>query len=41
MAATYFGIDCAKWQGAIDWVKVKKAGVQFAILKVTQKNNTV
>ena len=41
MAATYFGIDCAKWQGAIDWAKVKKAGVQFAILKVTQKNNTV
>ena len=41
MAATYFGIDCAKWQGAIDWVKVKKAGVQFAILKVTQKDNTV
>lgn len=39
--ATYFGIDCAKWQGAIDWAKVKKAGVQFAILKVTQKNNTV
>ena len=38
---TYFGIDCAKWQGAIDWTKVKKAGVQFAILKVTQKNNTV
>lgn len=41
MAATYFGIDCAKWQGAIDWAKVKKAGVQFTILKVTQKDNTV
>ena len=41
MATTYFGIDCAAWQGTIDWAKVKKAGVQFAILKVTQKNNTV
>ena len=41
MAAAYFGIDCAKWQGTIDWAKVKNAGVKFAILKVTQKNNTV
>lgn len=41
MAATYFGIDCAKWQGTIDWAKVKNAGVKFAILKATQKNNTV
>ena len=37
----YFGIDCAQWQGVIDWEKVKKDGVKFAILKVTQKNNTV
>ena len=35
----YFGIDCAKWQGDIDWAKVKSDGVKFAILKVTQKNN--
>ena len=41
MATAYFGIDCAKWQGTIDWAKVKNAGVKFAILKVTQKNNTV
>ena len=41
MAATYFGIDCANWQGTIDWAKVKKAGVQFAILKVTRKENTI
>jgi len=39
--AEYLGIDCAKWQGKIDWAKVKKAGIQFAILKVTQKNNAV
>lgn len=25
----YLGIDVAKWQGVIDWVKVKKAGVKF------------
>ena len=37
--ATYFGIDCAKWQGTINWVKVKSAGVQVAILKATDKNN--
>lgn len=35
------GIDVAKWQGAIDWVKVKAAGIAFAILKVTQKDNQV
>ena len=37
----YLGIDVAKWQGNINWAKVKKAGVKLAILKVTQKNNTV
>lgn len=36
-----YGIDVAKWQGTIDWAKVKKAGKQFAILKVTQKDNAV
>lgn len=33
-----FGIDVAKWQGVIDWAKVKK---DFAILKVTCKNNSI
>ena len=37
--ATYFGIDCAKWQGTINWAKVRAAGVQVAILKATDKNN--
>lgn len=27
------GIDVSKWQGKIDWAKVKAAGVQFAILR--------
>ena len=33
-----FGIDVAKYQGDIDWSKVKK---NFAILKVTRQNNSV
>lgn len=27
------GIDVSKWQGKIDWAKVKAAGVQFALLR--------
>lgn len=27
------GIDVSKWQGDIDWDKVKKSGIQFAILR--------
>lgn len=33
------GIDTAKWNGLIDWKKVKEAGIEFAILKVTRKDN--
>ncbi|MCM1568176.1 MAG: hypothetical protein NC081_01865 [Roseburia sp.] len=28
------GIDVSKWQGEIDWDKVKNAGVEFAIVRV-------
>lgn len=28
------GIDVSHWQGTIDWNKVKKAGIEFAIIKV-------
>lgn len=31
------GIDVAKWNGIIDWKKVKESGVEFAILKVINK----
>ena len=31
------GIDVAKWNGVIDWKKVKNAGVQFAIIKAINK----
>lgn len=33
------GIDVAKWNGNIDWNKVKAAGVEFAVLKVINKSN--
>lgn len=31
------GIDVSSYQGAIDWNKVKWAGVQFAILKSSER----
>lgn len=31
------GIDVAKWNGNIDWKKVKNSGVEFAILKAINK----
>jgi GH25 family lysozyme M1 (1,4-beta-N-acetylmuramidase)/uncharacterized protein YcbK (DUF882 family) len=31
------GIDVAKWNGIIDWKKVKESGVEFAILKIINK----
>ncbi|MGN1014326.1 MAG: GH25 family lysozyme [Butyricicoccus sp.] len=30
----YDGLDVSKWDGNIDWKKVKKAGVDFAIIRV-------
>lgn len=32
------GIDVAKWNGIIDWTKVKKSGIEFAVLKVINKS---
>lgn len=41
-APRQFGIDVAKWQGVIDWNKVKTSGNgDFAVLKVTKKDNSV
>ncbi|MCI8392707.1 MAG: hypothetical protein HFJ24_03035 [Clostridia bacterium] len=31
---TKVGIDVSKWQGEIDWQKVKNAGVEFAIIRM-------
>lgn len=33
MSTTYKGIDVSKWQGVIDWDKVKADGVEFAMLR--------
>lgn len=33
------GIDVSKWQGVIDWDKVKAAGVEFAIIRGGYGNN--
>lgn len=30
-----YGIDVSEWQGAIDWVKVKQSGKEFAIIRVS------
>lgn len=35
------GIDVSKWNGIIDWAKVKADGVSFAILKVISKSGNV
>ena len=34
-AATGNGIDVSKWQGDIDWDKVREAGVEFAMLRIS------
>lgn len=33
------GVDVSKYQGSIDWAKVKKDGIRFAILRVGSSNN--
>ena len=38
MSGNMRGIDVAKWQGNIDWKKVKSSGCEFAILKVIRKD---
>jgi lysozyme len=34
------GIDVSKWQGTIDWKKVKSCGVDFVIIKATEGQRT-
>lgn len=33
------GIDVSRYQGTIDWAKVAKAGIKFAMLRVVSSNN--
>lgn len=35
---TLVGIDVSKWQGAIDFSKIKKAGAEFVIIRVGHQN---
>lgn len=35
------GIDVSKWNGDVDWVKVKKSGVAFAFIKATEGKDRV
>ena len=32
------GIDVSSYQGTIDWTKIKKIGIEFAILKIIRKD---
>lgn len=34
------GIDVSKWNGTIDWPKVKKAGIEYAIVRVSYGTST-
>lgn len=34
---TYFGIDVSRWQGSIDWNRVKQAGVQFVMIRAAYR----
>lgn len=36
----YKGIDVSSWQGKPDWTKVKKSGIEFAILRIHQKDGS-
>lgn len=39
-----YGIDVSKWQGTIDWNKVKAAGIEYAMIRVgyrTEGNGTI
>ena len=38
MGKTYKGVDVSGFQGKIDWVRAKAAGVEFAILKAIRKD---
>lgn len=40
MASSYKGIDVSKWQGTIDWKKVKADGILFAIIRAGYGKNT-
>jgi lysozyme len=38
--ATVKGVDVSKWQGAVNWTKVKAAGIEFAFVRLSDGTNT-
>ena len=34
------GVDVSKWQGTVNWAKLKEQGVEFAIIKVAGRDTT-
>lgn len=40
-SGTSIGIDVSKWQGYIDWKKVKDSGIEFAMIRIGYRGSTV
>ncbi|MCD7743768.1 MAG: hypothetical protein LUI13_00480 [Lachnospiraceae bacterium] len=40
-AAEIYGIDVSKWQGTINWTKVKKSGIEFVMIGTGRYKNGV
>lgn len=40
-SGTSIGIDVSKWQGYIDWKRVKESGIEFAMIRVGYRGSSV
>ena len=40
-AAEIAGVDLSKWQGEVDFAKIKQAGKTYAFIKATQGNRDI
>ena len=40
-SGTSIGIDVSKWQGYIDWKKVKDSGIEFAMIRIGYRGSSV
>ena len=40
-SGTSVGIDVSKWQGYIDWKKVKNSGIEFAMIRIGYRGSSV
>lgn len=41
MAETSFGVDVSRFQGTIDWARVKNSGISFAVARCVVENGAV